>query len=112
MERNKDLVEELRTKHRQQDETPPSVITDDFKATIGPEDATEKNVEKTLSATYLGKMFDYYTKELVRLREERRLSAMVLLAERTRKLREDAEIGKNNNIIIFYAELVFIEIRS
>lgn len=92
--KHKDLVEELRTRHtHEQDQQQKSVKESDFKVVIGPQDSLDKGIE-TVSAAYLGKMFDYYTKELVRLREERRLSAMVLKAERARKEKESLERGK------------------
>ncbi|KAJ3379529.1 hypothetical protein HDU84_006597, partial [Entophlyctis sp. JEL0112] len=51
----------------------------------------EKLFESSVQAEYVGKTLDFLSKELVRLREERRISAMVRLAERTRQLREAAE---------------------
>jgi len=42
----------------------------------------------------VGQMLDYLTKELVRFKEERRIFAMVMLAERQRTMREAEEKGK------------------
>ncbi|KAJ3111547.1 Cilia- and flagella-associated protein 91 [Phlyctochytrium bullatum] len=53
----------------------------------------EKLFESNIQAEYVGKTLDFLSKEIVRLREERRISAMVKLAERTRKLREAEEQG-------------------
>ncbi|KAL2913580.1 hypothetical protein HK105_206882 [Polyrhizophydium stewartii] len=50
--------------------------------------------ESTIQGEYIGKTFDFLTKELVRLREERRIAAMVKLAERTRRMREAEESGR------------------
>ncbi|KAH6578430.1 hypothetical protein BASA61_000188 [Batrachochytrium salamandrivorans] len=50
--------------------------------------------ESTIQSEYVGKSLDFLTKELVRLREERRISAMVMLAERTRRIREAEESGR------------------
>ncbi|KAJ3039216.1 Cilia- and flagella-associated protein 91, partial [Rhizophlyctis rosea] len=43
---------------------------------------------------HLSLTLDHLTKELTRLREERRISALVLLAERTRRMREAEESGR------------------
>ncbi|KAJ3214889.1 Cilia- and flagella-associated protein 91 [Dinochytrium kinnereticum] len=51
----------------------------------------EKLFESNVQAEYVGRTLDFLSKEIVRLREERRISAMVKLAERTRKLREAEE---------------------
>jgi hypothetical protein len=53
----------------------------------------EKLFESNVQAEYVGKTLDFLSKELVRLREERRIAAMVRLAERTRKMREAEETG-------------------
>ncbi|KAJ3033926.1 Cilia- and flagella-associated protein 91 [Rhizophlyctis rosea] len=50
--------------------------------------------ESTLSSLHISTTLDYLTKELTRLREERRISALVLLAERTRRMREAEESGR------------------
>eukprot|EP00802_Teleaulax_amphioxeia_P010321 Tamp_10347.p1 GENE.Tamp_10347~~Tamp_10347.p1 ORF type:complete len:648 (+),score=223.68 Tamp_10347:95-2038(+) len=42
----------------------------------------------------VGQQLDYLTQELVRFKEERRINAMVLLAERQRSMREAEEKGK------------------
>ncbi|KAJ3128754.1 Cilia- and flagella-associated protein 91 [Physocladia obscura] len=51
----------------------------------------EKLFESSIQAEYVGKTLDFLSKELVRLREERRIFAMVRLAERTRLMREANE---------------------
>ena len=38
-------------------------------------------------------MFDYLSKELIRLQEERRIAAFAMLAERQRRIREAEESG-------------------
>ncbi|KAJ3101159.1 Cilia- and flagella-associated protein 91 [Phlyctochytrium planicorne] len=50
-----------------------------------------KLFESNVQAEYVGRTLDFLSKEIVRLREERRISAMVKLAERTRRLREAEE---------------------
>lgn len=42
----------------------------------------------------LADMFDFLSKELVRLQEERRIHAFALLAERQRRMREAEESGR------------------
>lgn len=43
---------------------------------------------------HLGQRLDFLTKELVRLEEERRVAAYVMLAERERRIREAEESGR------------------
>ncbi|XP_027018389.2 cilia- and flagella-associated protein 91-like isoform X2 [Tachysurus fulvidraco] len=47
-----------------------------------------------LSGEVIGDMLDFLSKELVRLQEERRIHAYMLLAERDRRLREAEESGR------------------
>ncbi|KAJ3065072.1 Cilia- and flagella-associated protein 91 [Podochytrium sp. JEL0797] len=54
-------------------------------------DWIEKLFESSVQAEFVGKTLDFLSKELVRLREERRISAMVRLAERTGQMREADE---------------------
>lgn len=42
----------------------------------------------------LANIFDFLSKELVRLQEERRIHAFVMLAERQRRMREAEESGR------------------
>lgn len=42
----------------------------------------------------LGDMFDFLSKELIRLQEERRIHAFSMLAERQRRIREAEESGR------------------
>lgn len=46
------------------------------------------------AAFHLGERLDYLTKELIRLQEERRIAAYVMLAERDRRMREAEEAGR------------------
>jgi len=52
------------------------------------QDATEMP-----AASHLGQRLDFLTKELVRLQEEQRIAAYVMLAERQRRLREAEQSG-------------------
>lgn len=46
------------------------------------------------AATHIGKRLDFLTKELLRLQEERRIHAYVMLAERERRVKEAEESGR------------------
>ena len=46
------------------------------------------------AALMLGRQLDFLNKELIRLQEERRISAFVMLAERQRRIREAEESGQ------------------
>jgi hypothetical protein len=97
----RDLIEELRCKYelQKEEQTKTSKVTtsseaesqDKEKASYTKEQ--DEKIETVLEATYLGKMFDFYTKELVRLREEKKIMAIVILTERTRKQKEFEENG-------------------
>jgi len=54
----------------------------------------ERTFEANIQAEAVGQQLDFFTKQLKRLREERRISAMVMLAERTRRMREAEESGQ------------------
>lgn len=62
-----------------------------FEKEASPQVLESKRVESSLESAYLGQMFDFYTKELSRLREEKRIMAMVMLTERIRKQKESYE---------------------
>lgn len=47
-----------------------------------------------LEGETLAKMIDFLDKEMIRLIDERKIHALILLAERERKLKEAAEGGK------------------
>ena len=64
--------------------------------------------ESTMQAEYVGKRLDFLTKELVRLREERRIAAMVKLAERTRRMREAEESGVRQLELIWRDKTDFV----
>lgn len=50
--------------------------------------------DMAVESEFVGETLDFMTKELVRLREERRIAAMVKLADRTRRMREAEESGR------------------
>jgi len=64
--------------------------------------ADDQLVEVNLESAYLGKMFDFYTKELIRLREEKKIMAVVMLTERIRKQKETCEMS--TTLIYWYDE--------
>lgn len=49
------------------------------------------------AALLLGQQLDFLNKELVRLQEERRVAAFVMLAERQRRMREAEEAGRRQH---------------
>jgi hypothetical protein len=104
-ERNLDLINELRTKHvitmlaKQDPNVLPNTKCDSNILTIDT-DANQVKFESVVQAEYVGKTLDFLTKELVRLREERRIAAMVKLADRTRRIREADESGLRQEELI------------
>ena len=46
-----------------------------------------------MQAEFVGQSLHFITAELTRLREERRIAAMIKVAERTRRMREAEESG-------------------
>ncbi|KAJ1551277.1 Cilia- and flagella-associated protein 91, partial [Nowakowskiella sp. JEL0078] len=66
---------------------PPGTIAREFYEKL----LLEQSFEINIQGEYVGKTLDYLSKELLRLREERRIAAMVKLAERTRRMREAEE---------------------
>jgi hypothetical protein len=95
-ERRLDLIKEVRARHlvrkaiKQNPEVAPNSISD---SSVLTSELSEDMIrfESTVQAEYVGKQLDFLSKELVRLREEQRIAAMVKLAERTRCMREAHE---------------------
>lgn len=52
----------------------------------------EDTALESLQGELVGQTLDFLSKQLVRLREERRVAAIVKLAERERRVREAAEV--------------------
>lgn len=105
-ERRLDLINELRARHLLKkvasEETilvptgkPLSESKDKGTTAILTKPLTDRQIvfESAIQAEQVGKSLDFLTKQLVRLREERRIAAMVKLAERTRRMREAQESG-------------------
>lgn len=86
-ERRRALINELRTRHilREADPTLESATY---------EKTPQRLFEIGIQSEYIGKQLDFYTKELVRLREERRIAIFVKLADRTRRMREAEQSGQ------------------
>jgi hypothetical protein len=59
-----------------------------------PDDRLHRLYEMCIQGEFIGQTLDFISKEIVRLREERRISAMVKLAERLRRMRESEESGR------------------
>ncbi|XP_075053579.1 cilia- and flagella-associated protein 91 isoform X2 [Mixophyes fleayi] len=101
-EKRVELIRELRTTHAlQQDgqllkkEEKQMTLTLQRQREIS-EDETSMRDEHLarLEGGVLSDMFDFLSKELVRLQEERRIHAFVMLAERHRRIREAEESGR------------------
>lgn len=60
---------------------------------VGKEEIGVALFQQHVQAEYIGQTLDFLTKELTRLREDRRIAAMVKLAERIRRMREAEESG-------------------
>jgi len=92
-EKRRDLIRELR--YDEQLTTMEAELTQSDAAHLLREqrDALMRALLGTVGGEVVGTALDYLTKELVRFREERRVAAMVQLAERTRRLREAEESG-------------------
>jgi hypothetical protein len=58
------------------------------------EDGAQKALIGSAAGEIIGDALDFLNKELVRLQEEKRISALVMLAERTRRMREAEEQGR------------------
>ncbi|KAK2839907.1 hypothetical protein Q5P01_013647 [Channa striata] len=101
-ENHMELILELRTVHALQKEEQ-DLHKADKKLVIALKNLREKNRIKTaqkeaLQARVVGSelehLFDTFSKELIRLQEERRIHAFTLLAERDRRIREAEESGR------------------
>ncbi|KAK2905976.1 cilia- and flagella-associated protein 91 [Channa argus] len=101
-ENHMELILELRTVHALQREEQ-EIQKADKGLVITLKNQRDKNIIKTaqkeaLQARVVGgeleNLFDTFSKELIRLQEERRIHAFTLLAERDRRLREAEESGR------------------
>lgn len=89
------MIEEVRCKYaleQEQQSRPITAKQQTFEPQAPFTDNSER-IESVIESAYLGKMFDFYTKELARLREEKKIMAMVMLTERVRKQKESYETG-------------------
>ncbi|XP_053352971.1 cilia- and flagella-associated protein 91 [Clarias gariepinus] len=102
MEKQRDLIRELRTTHSLQQEEQ-ELQRADKQVTQALQRQAEIRESRTsqiqsfvdgLSGEVIGDMLDFLAKELIRLQEEKRIHAFMLLAERDRRLREAEESGK------------------
>ncbi|XP_071094992.1 cilia- and flagella-associated protein 91-like [Haliotis cracherodii] len=101
-EKRMELIHELRSTHALQ-EAEQTVKKQEMQATIALQrqrrlhEHKESLVDEALSqveGSSLGDMFDFLSKELIRLQEERRIHAFSMLAERQRRIREAEESGR------------------
>ncbi|KAL8577811.1 hypothetical protein ACOMHN_054561 [Nucella lapillus] len=101
-EKRMELIQELRSTHALQ-EAQQSEKMKEMQATLALQrqrrlhEHKESLVDEALSSLEgqsLGDMFDFLSKELIRLQEERRIHAFSMLAERQRRIREAEESGR------------------
>ncbi|CAF3103925.1 unnamed protein product, partial [Rotaria sp. Silwood2] len=96
-----ELIDEMRSTHalQEQDMNRKKLQRQDVQVAqhIQRKDTTREDfvdsILQTLEGEAIGDMFDYLSKELIRLQEERRIAAFAMLAERQRRLREADESG-------------------
>ncbi|CAF3060896.1 unnamed protein product, partial [Rotaria sp. Silwood2] len=96
-----ELIDEMRSTHalQEQDMNRKKLQRQDVQVAqhIQRKDTTREDfvdsILQTLEGEAIGDMFDYLSKELIRLQEERRIAAFAMLAERQRRLREAEESG-------------------
>uniref|UniRef100_A0A669QV00 Cilia- and flagella-associated protein 91 n=1 Tax=Phasianus colchicus TaxID=9054 RepID=A0A669QV00_PHACC len=101
-EKRLELIQELRTTHALQ-ENGQLLLKAQEKMTRALQQQRDLKMHKLSSmeshvareeGRALANMFDFLSKELLRLQEERRIHAFVMLAERTRRMREAEESGR------------------
>ncbi|XP_018430553.1 PREDICTED: protein MAATS1-like, partial [Nanorana parkeri] len=101
-EKRLELIRELRTTHALQEEGQ-LLKEEDRQETLALQRQHELEEHKAsvqeehlsrLEGEVLSDMFDFLSKELVRLQEERRIHAFAMLAERHRRIREAEESGR------------------
>ncbi|KNC54466.1 AMY-1-associating protein expressed in testis 1 [Thecamonas trahens ATCC 50062] len=101
-ERRLPLIQELRSVHAvsQVERNELAQLRRDALAARAARDKTARSAKAKSAAvesalgSVVGNALEYFSKQLVRLREERRIAAMVKLAERERRRREAAESGR------------------
>jgi hypothetical protein len=100
-QRRQELINELRTTHALRDTERTSLkknvaAAQQRMSQVNADKIASEVVDSAVSemtGQQIGSMVDYLSKELVRLQEERRIQAMVMLAERQRRMREAEESG-------------------
>lgn len=101
-EMRSDMIEELRTTHALQSPEQQEKKKE-TEAILGEQRARERQEHKEAvivdgaersAAELMGRQLDFLNKELIRLQEERRIHAYVMLATRERRMREAEESGR------------------
>ncbi|KAM6292235.1 cilia- and flagella-associated protein 91 isoform 2-T2 [Porphyrio hochstetteri] len=101
-ERQLDLIRELRTTHALQEDGQ-LLLKAEEQMTLALQQQRDLQMHKLSSmenhlareeGRALANMFDFLSKELLRLQEERKIHAFVMLAERQRRMREAEESGR------------------
>ncbi|XP_027734701.1 cilia- and flagella-associated protein 91 isoform X2 [Empidonax traillii] len=97
-----DLIQELRTTHALQEDGQ-LLLKAEEQRTLALQQQHESQMHKlssmekdlaTVEGRTLANILDFLSKELVRLQQERKIHAMVMLAERQRRMREAEESGR------------------
>ena len=99
-ERRRELIVELRSTHALRDnekvlkeaELTETQQNNQEQADTKLNETVTKSVIAEVQGGHVGHMVDFLSKELVRLQEERRIHAIVMMAERQRRMREAEEV--------------------
>ncbi|NXI31005.1 CFA91 protein, partial [Sterrhoptilus dennistouni] len=101
-EKRVDLIQELRTTHALQEEGQ-LLLEAEKQKTLSLQRQQDSQMHQlsalerdlaTVEGRTLGNILDFLSKELVRLQEEQKIHALVMLAERQRRMREAEEAGR------------------
>uniref|UniRef100_A0A3P8RKQ3 Cilia- and flagella-associated protein 91 n=1 Tax=Amphiprion percula TaxID=161767 RepID=A0A3P8RKQ3_AMPPE len=93
-EKHLDLIQELQSVHAlQEDGQKQHKADEDLIMNLKKQKDNQRHKVEYTDAE-LGQLFDTWSKELIRLQEERRIHAFTLLAERERRIREAEESGR------------------
>uniref|UniRef100_A0A8C3P1R9 Cilia- and flagella-associated protein 91 n=1 Tax=Cyanoderma ruficeps TaxID=181631 RepID=A0A8C3P1R9_9PASS len=100
-EKRVDLIQELRTTHALQEEGQ-LLLEAQKQMTLSLQRQQDSQMRQvslerdlaTVEGRTLGNMLDFLSKELVRLQEEQKIHALIMLAERQRRMREAEEAGR------------------
>jgi hypothetical protein len=89
-----DTKKDLRASSRGTPRSPLSILSPISKPSTSMSSSKPLPVISNITTEYVGKTISFLTKELTRLRQERSITALVKLAERTRRIREFKELER------------------